>query len=38
MSFARQLFQSSNVRGGGSVGPVGPAGSIGPTGPTGGLD
>ena len=38
MSFARQLFQSSNVRGGGSVGPVGPAGSIGPTGlagPTG---
>ena len=35
MSFARQLFQSSNVRGGGSVGPVGPAGSIGPTGSTG---
>ena len=35
MSLARQLFQSSNVRGGGSVGPVGPAGSIGPTGSTG---
>ena len=40
MSYARPLFQSSTVGGGGSVGPTGPAGSIGPTGsegPTGAI-
>ena len=39
MSFARPLFQSSNVSGGGSVGPTGSEGptgpSAGPIGPTG---